>query len=246
MSKKRKETSTGIIELDEDLQELFEVFSKSTKINAVKETISDSSLTAEQFIAVVPPCIVRLSSSLLNKEKYENLLKSLSENAVSTVEKAKFLVEKHFPNILKHPAIKSLLIDEDKESETLTRDAFNTIEDITWVRTWQKTRSGLLPTARLGFKNNRGKILLDSTVDWEELGNLIYQLMRVFAKLLEGAKVDIVPEQLDLSDRDRLAREIRYMQELLDKITKFASDCEIKIEKKVKKHGKHSRGARKK
>lgn len=247
---KRQEIITGSIELDEDLQALFELLSESTKVNTVKEAISDSSLTFEQFIDVVSPDIVRLSSSLLTKEKYAKLLKSLPENAIATVKKAKSMIEKNFGDILNHPAIKSILRDgqrdEKSETETLTGDAFNTIEDITWVQTWRKTRSGLLPTARLGLQNNRGKILLDSTLDWEQLSYMIYRLMQVFSNLLENAKAAVELEQLDLSDRDRLAREIRYMQELLDNITKFASYYKIKVEKKSKKSSRRTKSVERK
>ena len=226
-----KDIKTGFEELDNDLQTLFEVC-ESGKLKAIKEAIADLSLSNEQFEEIVPIAIPRLAYGFLTDEVYQELLKQLPKSAVAVVEKAKSLIEKHFPGILEHPVVESWLEEEDLEEETLVRDKLNTISRITWLETWVRGEEGgkRVPSVRIGFNNEQGKIVLGSTLEWEELSTRATSVTGVFAGMLEDNKQLAEANQLDLSRGKGVAKQIEDMQRHLDEIRDFAPAFGINVE----------------
>lgn len=229
-----KKISTGDRQFDKDIEELFDICKgdKNQRLVNICKAIEDKDISQEDFASVVPESLIRLGFALTGSA-YEIILDKVQDSSRILVKKAKELFEKHFSKLYEHPVAKSLassVMGESGERETLQKNTCNTISGMTYMFTWNSTPPGLIPSVRIGFRDMRGKIILDSLADWEELSYIIESLTELLSELMNRSKSLAELEQIDLSDSRKVGERIAKTKEYLKKIEALAPTYKIKIE----------------
>ncbi len=211
MSQTLDKLSTGIKGLDDDLRELFAICEDKKKLNTIKHAIANKDISSEEFSKVVPKVLINLSFFLLGPQSIV-LLEQINEAAVGLVQEAKSLIENHFANLFENKIAKSRLIRESKvtteEQEPVESIADERIQGIEYYLMWEDDPPELTPAACIAFKNRKKKILLKTRLEWEDLGFLLKTLSDIFVELLEKGKSLAELGQLDLSDSEKVLKNI--------------------------------------
>lgn len=235
-----KDIKTGIKQLDEDLNGLFELC-ESNRLDTVKKAIANKSITSEEFAKIVPESLIRLSMLLIGPQ-YNLFIENINEASIQSLEQAKSLLEKHFANLFENKAARSALKKEvqapPKIEETLSDKA---ISGIGYYCKWDGTPPELMPAIHISFKNKKRKILLDSILDWDDLIFLLEALTSAFVVLLEKGKSLAELEQLDLSDAPKVGERIGRTFQEFQKVKNLANAYKVKIvtpEEKTEKERK--------
>lgn len=219
MGKMEDNSSTGIEELDRDLDAYFALL-KSPRLGDVADLFKDESRSIADIRAVMSDGIIKLLLVLADPISYSVLIKRCNESGKRRLEDAHKSVKKHFPRIRYHPAIVDFAAqaagsdarDDDKEELK-----FNTISSIGHARFYFGEPPNLLPVLRIAFRNNRGKLLLDSTMDWDD--------MLFVSKVLANILVDEFKVAMQLKDAEMLTSD----KEFREKIAKHISDLSTYI-----------------
>lgn len=228
MSENKTVLKTGDKQLDADLKELFEILG-SEKLNTIKKAIANKEISIDDFAKVVPESLIRLSY-ILTGARFNLLVEKLSEDSIPLITKAKSLIEKHFENLFENKSARSILkktIERDVSEDSL---ADKSISGVGYYRVWIGSPPELTPAVQMGFKNNKGKILWDVTLDWDDLSFLLEVLTRVLDGVLDKGKSLAENEQIDLSDSETIGERIRKSLETFENIKKLAPIYKIKIE----------------
>lgn len=239
MSENQRTVRTGLKELDADLNELFRIC-ESKKLANIKKAIANKTLSNDDFRKVVPESLLRLAASLPYPQ-FNLLLENVHEGSIPLIKRAKSLIEEHFGDLFEHKAAKSLLKNMGKSEGKGESLADKTISGIGYYCSWAGSPPKLIPVVHIGFKNKNGKILFDSTLDWEDLSFLLEALAEVLAGLLDKGKSLAEAKQIDLSDAQKTGERIRKTLEEFEKIKKLAPTYKIKIEGASKKEKESTR-----
>lgn len=240
MSHDRKDLKTGIKGLDKDLKVLFDIC-ESKKLVTIKNAIANKKISNDDFAKVVPESLVRLALALTGPQ-FNLFLDDVYKNSIPLVKQAKSLIEKHFGNLFENEAAKSLLKKHTEEPEDKGESlADKVISRVSHYRVWEGNPPELTPAVHIGFKNKKGKILFDSTLDWEDLSFVLEALAEVLAGLLDKGKSLAKDKQIDLSDAQKVGERIRKTLEEFEKIKKLAPTYKIKIEGESKKEKESTR-----
>lgn len=210
MSQKLDKVKTGIKGLDDDLRELFAICEDKKKLNTIKQAIANKDISSEEFSKVVPESLITFSIFLTGPQ-FIFLLDDINEEAIGLVKEAKSLIEKHFGNIFENENAKSMLrskvtTEERGHIESITDEA---IRGIAYYLIWEDDPPELTPAARIAFKNRKRKILLNTRLDWEDFSFLLKILSEIFVELLEKGKSLAELGQLDLSDSQKVLKNIK-------------------------------------
>ena len=216
MPKDRDKINTGVQGLDGDLRELFSICDDKKKLNTIKQAIANKNISSENFSKVVPEVLIRLSF-FVSEPQFSINLKRVNKEAVDLVKKAKSLIEKHFGNLFKNKIAKSILEKKmtEEESETLSDEI---IRGIGYYFTWEHEPPELTPTIRISLKNKRRKILLNTRLDWEDFSIFLKNLSKLFVELLEKGKPLAELGQIDLSESEKVLKDIEETLENLQKM----------------------------
>lgn len=243
MSKNKKVLKTGNKQLDADLKELFEIC-ESEKLNTIKKAIADKDISIDDFVKLVPESLIRLSSNLVGAQ-FNLLVEKLSGDCIPLITKAKSLIEKHFGNLFENEGAKSILKKEMRESDIHEESlADKAISAVAYYREWYGTPPELTPSVEMGFKNKKGKILWDVSLDWEDLSFLLEALSEILNGLLDKGKPLAEHELINLSDTKKIGERIRKTLESFENIKKLAPIYKIKI--KARTHSKKEKTTKKK
>ncbi len=231
MSKKLDELKTGIKGLDDDLRELFAICGDKKKLDAIKQAIADKDISSEDFEEIVPKTLITFSV-FFNGPQFIFLLDEINKEAVGLVKKAKSLIEKHFGNLLENENAKSMLKKkmtekQQDDSESLADEAIRGIEH---YLIWEDEPPELTPAVRMAFGNEKRKILLNTRLDWEDLSFLLKSLSEIFVELLEKGKSLAELGQLDLSDSQKVVKNIEKTLENLQKMKEIMPVYKAKTE----------------
>lgn len=230
MAQKLDEIKTGMKGLDADLRELFAICEDKEKLNAIKQAIANKEVSSEEFSKIVPKVLITFSLFLTGPQ-FILLLDKINEEAVDLVKKAKSLIEKHFGNLFENENAKSMLrrevTEEGEDIEYLTDE---TIRGIAHYFIWEDDPPELTPAVRIGFKNRKRKILLNTRLDWEDFSFLLKSLSGIFVKLLEKGKTLAELGQIDLSDSQKVVKDIEETLGNLKKMKEIMSIYKAKTE----------------
>jgi|GEM_PF-4741402 len=217
MSRKLDELKTGIKGLDDDLPELFAICEDKEKLDAIKQAIANKDISTEEFSKVVPKVLITLSFGLADPQ-FEFLLEEINEGSVDLVKEAKSLIEKHFGNLFENKNAKSMLMKiREGQQDDVESPNDEVIRGVGYGLLWAGSPPELTPAARVAFYNRKEKILLNTTLDWEDFSVLLKNLAEVFVELLEKGKSLAELGQVDLSDSKKVADDIK---ETLGKLQK--------------------------
>jgi len=220
MTKKR--INTGITELDRDIEELFEAAEKN-QLQELSRAVS--SLPEQELVELLPDGILRLAF-VLSSDRFDELRSEAEEESRPTLDRAKRLVEEHFPNLFQsaaaEKAIARLAVDSQKDLHPLA-DSMNVISSISPLYGWVGAPPALRPIVRIGFMNQKRRMLLDSSFDWDDLAYVLAALAKVLAGLMEAGKPLAEAKQLNLSDASRVAERLSQLEGSLDRVRKLYS-----------------------
>jgi len=220
---------TGSEQLDADLKEFFEIC-KSDKLEAIKEAISNEGLSSAEFGEIVPNSLIRLVG-ILSGVQFNFLVESMRKESIPLLREARSLMEEHFGNLLEHKAAREALRKDIKASlDSEESMADKSISAVTFFHTFAGSPPELIPAVKIAFKNKKGKILLDSYLDWEDLSFLLKAFSRVLVELLEAGKALVDLNQLDLSDAEKVGESLTKTLSRLRKITELAPKFKVKVE----------------
>ena len=215
-----KKINTGIESLDHDLTELFNICSDKSKLKQVKAAIRNHNISSDEFKKLVPDNIITLYVIFTGPMGQANI-ESTSTEAQEILLEAKNVLETQFDGLLLNPRAKESMQSEketeDKE-ETLRGDCINRIAGVTYLVSWIGSPPSMVPSLRIGFKNPTGKIMLDSTLDWEDTGVLLDSVSGLLVELLESGKSLAKCKNIDFADFEKLNERIERTDENMQKI----------------------------
>ena len=208
MPQKLDKLSTGIKSLDDDLRKLFKICENKKKLDTIKQAIANKDISSEEFSKVIPEVLIELSLFLVGPQ-FIILLDQINKEAIGLVKKANSLIEEHFGNLFENKNTKSMLkkIAESKQDGGESLDD-EVIRRVGHYFLWENEPPILMPAVRMAFKNRKGKILLNTELDWEDLSFLLKKLSNIFVKLLEKGKPLAELEQIDLSYSQKVLKNI--------------------------------------
>jgi hypothetical protein len=225
-----KDIQTGSARLDEDLRDLFETCD-SERLAIVKEAIADKNISPEKLGELVPTAIIRLSSLFLSDLSFSQFLQRRSEQSRALLQEARSLFVKHFAGMVDNEAAMSILKKEGSDAapdeESLTDKS---IAGVSHIAAWLGTPPELVPAVRIGFKDRRGKILLDITEDWEDISYLVAALTAVLKRLLEEGRPLAESKQIDLEYAGRVGKHLRKTKEALAQLEELAPAFSIQMQ----------------
>ena len=219
MSQKLDKFITGIKGLDDDLRELFDICEDKKKLDTIKQAIANKDISSEEFSKVVPESLIRLSMSLAGVQ-FVNILDNIYEDSVGLIRNAKSLIEKHFGNLLENEIAKSISKKRvtragSANKESLTDEVISGFE---YYLIWEDEPPELTPAVRIAFKNKKRKILLNTRFDWEEFSFLLKSISEIIVEMLEKGKPLAELGQIDLSDSQKVVKNIEKTLDNLQKM----------------------------
>lgn len=218
MSQTLDNLSTGVKGLDKDLRELFVICEDEKKLDTIKQAIANKEISSEEFSKVVPDVLVKLSY-YLDGPRFVILSEQVNEEAIDLCKDAKLLLEKHFGNLFENENAKSMLRSNvtTKAREQIDSLADETIRGIGYYFMWEDDPPELTPAVRIAFKNKKGKILLNTRLDWDDFSFLVSNLAEILVELLEKGKTLAELGQIDLSYSQKVLKRIEETSETLQK-----------------------------
>jgi len=230
MPQKLDKLNTGIKGLDDDLRELFAICEDKKKLNTIKQAIANKDISSEEFSKVVPEHLITFSFFLTGPQIIF-LLDSINEEGVGLVKEAKSLIEKHFGNLFENENAKSILKKmtegEQDGGESLADEVIRRVQ---YYFMWEDDPPKLTPAVRMALKNRKRKILLKTRLDWEDFSLLLKNLSEIFVELLKRGKPLAELGQIDLSDSEKIAKNIEETLGNLQKIKEIMPIYKAKTE----------------
>ncbi len=218
---------TGIEQLDADLRELF-ALSDSGRLGELSSTCA--TLSDAEFQESVPDGLLRIVAALANASEFETLLAQLP-GSESVLKQAKQVTDALGAPLLSHPLAPRRIVAFKQAAASSSTEplasSLHVIRSIQHVYTWFGTPPKLVPGVRIAFVNKRHDLLLDTSLDWDDLLFVIDGLLRIAAGSMRDARVLAEQQQLELGDRAKLGRRIATCQESLSEIVELASSCGI-------------------
>jgi hypothetical protein len=224
-------TGTGSERLDQDLQTLFEL-DKAGRLAAVVKDAADPNLSPEDFAQLVPDSLLRIAFGLSDPEEYASLQSRVPDVARPDLERAKKLAETELKPLLSHqhaPERIRNLLRKSAESLTGLAKELRTITAIQSLKVWCGSPPELAPGVRLSFCDRTSRLLLDTTLGWDDLFFLISGLLEVAVDVLNSGRGLFEGGQLDFdaTNQRRVAERLESIEASLNKIREMAPTYHI-------------------
>lgn len=239
----RKKSKTGIEDLDRDLEMLFRL-AKSGQFQSIKDALEDTTLSPNKIKDLVPEGFVRLTAVFTTPVLFGLVKTDCREDGRATLDEARSLFDKHFPDIGRHPSIPALVseyfkkkkvidLKEEKDSVSAMLDSLNVISQLEHFTSWRVTENEILPAVRVVFSNRRNRLLLDTLMDWDDLMFIVQGLTTILRDdLRKGQQFArkrkpkiVVPE----SEKNRIAERISETILKLEEISELALSFGIEV-----------------
>jgi len=216
MTEDKMKITTGIEQLDKDISILFEL-RDSGKLKEIQKIIEQPELTTEKVFSVIPKEVIRLAVLVSQETNYSQVLEKCSEDGKVQLEEARDLLRNYLSQLINDRTIVRKVIDKIIEKTQKDEGPFlnlNSIISISSIPTLFPTDDGtLLPALRIGLEGKGGKVLLDTTLDWDDVllvaSGFLQALEKDFERWKDSAnRGEISVASLSHSIADRLG-EIR-------------------------------------
>jgi hypothetical protein len=201
------------------------------RLAAAKAVIADEEASPEKLKSAVNAAVIRISLVLSDPETAQALMEQVPESARPSVEKARDIVKENLAGIEKHPAIVRLMKTELAKRTGHREDLKNRIVRVKWEPLWQDNKNKLTPTARVSFLDEQDELVLDSTLDWDDLAFLMRSCARILVRLGQKSEPIAKAGLLDLSDAERLRTRIAETRSSLDELVSIASILGVDLSK---------------
>jgi hypothetical protein len=211
--------STGIKELDADLQVLAEAVS-ADRLPEIKAAIANPDLSEDELFSVVPQGLFRLIVLLREPVAYHSLLSRTPKEAKQQLDKARETVERHFSDILKHPSLTRFFSAPGLQREEISPlvGALNIINAVNHYSGWIGSPPKLQPSTRLALFGVDDQVLLFSTCDWDDLLFLVASIADILVCEMEQGRPLAELQMVELLDRDKMVSRLQEIEKSLEKI----------------------------
>jgi hypothetical protein len=209
--------NTGIKALDADLRELFDA-NTPKKRQEIKAAIGNYELSKEELFEVVPQAIFRVVVGLRSPSAFKMLLEGLNEGSRQHLEKAREIVEQHFVDILKHPALAQMSLgaeDDDDDDHRFASDVLNSVAKIKHMPQWKGQAPKMSPASRVAFFGVDQNILLDSVFDWDDYLFVAEALLGMLVCEMKSGKPLAELGQVELPDKKTMQKRVQAIQDNL-------------------------------
>jgi hypothetical protein len=165
-------------------------------------------------------------------QDFERNLQQVPPRVRRLLKKAKSLIGKHFPNLVQHPGAKAIIYEfaqsrpKDKEERL---EEGSEITSFDWYYVWGGVEGPpkLRPGVHLFFRNRDKKLLLESQLDWTNLGFLAASLTGIFRHLMEKGKILAEKQMLDVSVAPMIGLRIRQLKDHAEELERLAANYGI-------------------
>lgn len=236
---KRRDVSTGIDQLDEDLRSLFD-FCNADRLADLHKALEDKEVSTDDLADMIPEGVLSLVLAC-QPGQYDELWETVQEGARPTLQEAKQLVAEHLTVLLEHPKAKLLLtravrsaLEKAKRTKAHPLEkSFNVVTGVASITLYLGTPPELRPSQRVAFTSSDGRLLLDTVMDWDDMTYVVGNLIHTLAERMDEAKVlqekgqlEEIPEKI----KGKLARRFTEIQTHLRTIVQLAPFYGIELE----------------
>ena len=230
-----KRIATGLEELDRDLERLFEL-ERSGKLEEVQEALEGRQLDERDLLSIVPEEILRLTLHLLQPFQYSLILDNCREEARPFLEEARRIVDTRLAGLLKQPGVVGLSrrMLRGGEKQMPGGIELNVVEHIVPLPI-QIPKEGsplkLVPAFRIWFLGKDEKVLLDCTLNWDQILFVVYGLLKPLVFDMERWQDQATRSQIDLGTlRDRISGRIGEIHRFMERVMDLAPAYDIEPE----------------
>jgi hypothetical protein len=218
--RRREIPSTGFGGFDAYLEDLYQLDTDEVE-KKVAAGVSVAELVNE--LGAGP---FRVATAVENRVWIRLLTRANPKQLVPFMEETKDLTRRLFGPILDDQAKRAELEIALDDTETVEKpafpEAFNVVSRISFASAWELGRGSVTPRLRVVFRSWEDRMLLDSTLDWDDIIYVAYRLVDALRD--NTANLELVApkvrENLDLKGDlgDRTAKRINLMIEDLREI----------------------------
>jgi hypothetical protein len=149
-------------------------FMESSRREELQTLLADSKTSAEALFALIPAGQVLILILHTIGDKWEPLLEDMPAPVLEASRVLYELTRKYVPTIAEHPAVQQIIAEattDDDEEETSEID-WRRITNISPSYWWIGDLGNLVPWVRIGFRNKRGELLLETTANFGDMAYL--------------------------------------------------------------------------
>lgn len=227
------EIDTGSSSLDKGLKLLFESC-EAERLQEVQRALSCADTPEQELASLLPDGALYTAHVLSSPAGFRELRDQVKKDARDLIDRAKGLVDEHLSSILGHPAVvgrlKSIVNAAEAKDASPLLDSLHKITTISQTRLWVGVPPELSPSVLIGFIDRKQRLLLQSTLNLDELLFLVRAISKVVEETLQDAQPLAQADQLDLGDIPKLARHIAAIDEHLAEIKRLAPTVGIDLD----------------
>lgn len=221
--------ATGSERLDQSLQSLIAILG-SNRLNEVKSEFGKTAKALEQFFGVLGDDQLLAAYTLLSQTGFADVLSHAPAEHHEALTQARERVEKELGDILRNPFVRAKAQSAIKPAPDLSRrvldpvqKAHHAIGGIAYAHSWAGSAPELSPVTRLLFLDKDKDVLLDSTLDLQEVLFAGKSLVAIAVDALkDGSELQKhgllkLPEKKSISEGLReLEKNLVTLQELIE------------------------------
>lgn len=215
-----------------DLKAFFE-FVESEELGSGKAALKNKALSPTELRESIPDSAIRVVMSLTDAPSFSLVSETCEASIRPDLERARDLAQEHFAELRSHPAIVKLLKEMLSKSSTEQHDELelNSIAKIGYFPMYVGIAPELTPTVRVAFRSLRGKLLLDSQLDWDDLLYVSKVLADIAADQLQAAESLNEAGMLRIDDklRGKLAAHISELAHHVDRLQQSAPSYGVQL-----------------
>lgn len=231
--KNSKDLGINFDALASDLKVFFE-FVESDRLESGKSVLANKTLSSTELRKSIPYSVLKVVITVLDPPGLALLLAECEGSVRADLERARDLAQEHLADLRSHPAIVEILREQLSSSSAKQQGSLelNSISKISYMSMYLGTAPTLIPAVRVGFFDSRGKLLLDSLLDWDDLLYVSKVLADIAADEFQAAEEMCEARMLN-RDEDflgKLGKHIRELSQHVDRLRRLAPRYGVQLE----------------
>lgn len=229
--------NSGIESIDNDYAS-FQILLEPEKLELLRELAGKEVVGTGDLFKVADQGAFRFARALLGQEAFEKLKRLVSADFVPELYKAKEKAQSSLEPILASEKLRPLVLGyfepDEQDGVSLAPLALDTITSVSVFPSWLISGSNVHPLLRL-LLGTKDKLLLDSTLDWDDAYFIARTLLREVANDMDRVRSLIQPDKRNILDEtaiEKIVENVGAMKADLDR----AVDAVSKLLEEQKPH----------
>lgn len=227
------EINTGIEQLDQDLRAFFDQ-EKKGGLQKARELLENPDADHQKIFDLFDVNVLRVGLALVMEEQYQFLHKSVQETTRPLLETARKMAQKYLSGLTTYPAIIERIKQATQDmlkKRPAPRAMLNTIRSMTHMDSLVPIETErLYPIFRIGLGDESGKLLLDTTMGWDDLLFVVSGFLEILSDSMEKWKPVIKNGKMEfVMPVDIIKKRITDTKRFLEQIEGMASDYGIDL-----------------